>query len=177
MWLAIAEELTAMIDFDYGRFYEDMAYKSGSLISPAMFRSFMTPYYRRLIDFAKSKGVGIFVVDSDGYIEELLPLFMEAGVTALLPFEVRAGNDIERVREKYPSFGILGGIDKSALSQKSSIDRELEKVPGMIARGGYIPYVDHGIPPGVSWENFKYYRERLNGIIDTTKVRPRSPRP
>jgi uroporphyrinogen decarboxylase len=177
MWLAIAEELTAMIDFDYGRFYEDMAYKSGSLISPAMFRNFMTPYYRRLIDFAKSKGVEIFVVDSDGYIEELIPLFLEAGVTALLPFEVRAGNDIERVRERYPSFGILGGIDKTALSSQKEIDRELDKVARMIARGGYIPYIDHGIPPGVSWANFRYYRERLNGIIDTVKVRPHSFRP
>jgi uroporphyrinogen-III decarboxylase len=177
MWLEIAEELTAKIEFDYGRFYEDMAYKSGSLISPAMFRNFMTPYYRRLIDFAKSKGITIFVVDSDGYVEQLIPLFMEAGVTALLPFEVQAGNDIERIRERYPSLGILGGINKSALSEKSDIDRELHKVTRMIARGGYIPYVDHAIPPGVSWENFKYYRERLNAIVDTVKVRPRtSPR-
>jgi len=68
---------------------------------------------------------------------------MEAGVTSLLPFEVQAGNNVERIREKYPCLGILGGIDKSALLQRSTIDRELEKVPGMIARGGYIPYVDH----------------------------------
>jgi uroporphyrinogen decarboxylase len=175
MWLAIAEELTALIDFDYGRFYEDMAYKSGSLISPAMFRNFMTPYYRRLIDFAKSKGISHFVVDSDGYLEELIPLFMEAGVTAILPFEVRAGNDVEEVRERYSCLGILGGIDKTALSSKRDIDRELDKVARMIPRGGYIPYVDHAIAPDVSWDNFKYYRERLNGIIDTVKVRPRRP--
>jgi uroporphyrinogen decarboxylase len=173
MWLAIAEELTAMIDFDFGRFYEDMAYKVGSLISPAMFRNFMTPYYRRLIDFAKSRGIEHFVVDSDGYVEELIPLFMEAGVTTLLPFEVAAGNDVEKVRDRYPRLGMLGGVDKSALSSKGDIDRELDKVARMIPRGGYIPYIDHAVPPGISWENFRYYRERLNDIIDTVKVRPR----
>jgi len=69
----------------------------------------------------------------------------------------------------------LGGIDKTALSSKRDIDRELDKVARMIPRGGYIPYVDHAIAPDVSWDNFKYYRERLNGIIDTVKVRPRRP--
>jgi len=29
MWLAIAEELTATMDFDFGRFYEDMATRLG----------------------------------------------------------------------------------------------------------------------------------------------------
>jgi uroporphyrinogen decarboxylase len=172
MWLAIAEELTAKIDFDFGRFYEDMAYKGGSLISPKMFREFMTPYYRRLIDFARSKGVRHFVVDTDGYIEDMIPLFLEAGMTAILPWEVMAGNDIEGVREKYPNLGIMGGIDKTALLSKESIDREMDKVARMIAKGGYIPYVDHAVPPNVSWENFKYYRERLNEMVDVIKVRP-----
>jgi uroporphyrinogen decarboxylase len=46
----------------------------------------------------------------------------------------------------------------------------------MIAGGGYIPYVDHAVPPGVSWDNFRYYRDRLNAIVETTKVRPGSRR-
>ena len=48
--------------------------------------------------------------------------------------------------------------------------RELAKAARLIARGGYIPYVDHAVPPGVSWENFTYYRERLNEIIETVKI-------
>lgn len=172
MWLIIAEELTSKIDFDFGRFYEDMAYRGGSLISPKMFKEFLTPYYRRLIDLARSRGVKHFVVDSDGYIEDMLPLFLEAGLTAILPWEVAAGNDIERVRDEYPNLGIMGGIDKRALTSKETIDKELAKVSRMIARGGFIPYVDHAVPPNVSWENFKYYRERLNDIVNTVRVRP-----
>ena len=172
MWLAIAEELTGLVDFDYGRFYEDMAYKGGSLISPRMFRRFMTPYYRRLIDFARGRGIKHFVVDSDGLIDDLIPLFGEAGITALLPFEVRAGNDIEQVRRRYPTLGIMGGIDKTALLSRQGIDRELDKVARMIPQGGYIPYVDHAVPPDVSWENYRYYREKLNEIIESVRVCP-----
>lgn len=169
-WLNIAEELTSMIDFDYNYFFEDIAYNNSSLISPSIFREFMMPYYKRLIDFAKSKGVKHSIVDSDGFIEELIPLFIECGISGMLPFEIRAGNNIERIRDKYPKFQILGGIDKIALESKETIDLELEKAKRMISLGGYIPYIDHAVPPNISWDNFKYYRNKLNEIIDVVKV-------
>jgi uroporphyrinogen decarboxylase len=50
---------------------------------------------------------------------------------------------------------------------RQAIDAELEaKVPFMLERGGYIPHVDHMVPPDVSWEHFKYYRKKLNQLID-----------
>ena len=52
----------------------------------------------------------------------------------------------------------------------SYIDRELEKMEFLIKKGGYIPYADHLIPPNSTWENFKYYRDRLNEIIYSTRV-------
>jgi len=39
-------------------------------------------------------------------------------------------------------------------------------VQEVLKTGGYIPFGDHFIPPDVSWENFRYYRESLNKIID-----------
>ena len=62
-------------------------------------------------------GIKHFIVDTDGNCEILIPLFLEAGVTGLFPFEVRAGMDIEKIREKYPNLIILGGIDKIALAK------------------------------------------------------------
>jgi uroporphyrinogen decarboxylase len=166
MWLQVAEELTALIDFDWCYFFEDMAYRGGSIIGPHIFREFMEPYYKRLIDFAESRGIRHHIVDSDGYIEDLVPLFMDVGMTGMQPFEVRAGNDIERVRKKYPRFEILGGIDKTALQNTEKIDMELEKVKRMLEWGGYVPYVDHAFPPDIGYENYRYFRERLNRIVD-----------
>ncbi len=42
----------------------------------------------------------------------------------------------------------------------------------MIKKGGYIPFIGHAVLPGVNWENFKYYREKLNKIINSTPVKP-----
>ena len=167
-WIQIAEEILGNIEIDSVFFWEDMSGKNGSLISPNMFREFMTPYYKKIIDYLKIKGIKHFIVDTDGNVSELIPLFLEVGITGMYPFEIQAGNDILETRKKYPKFQIFGGINKNELAKNNScIDKELLKVKEMIRYSGYIPYADHLIPPNVPWENFKYYRNSLKEIIDT----------
>ena len=159
------------INFDIACFWEDMAGKQGSLISPAIFKEFMTPRYKKLIDFLKSRGITHFLVDTDGKVDQLVPLFLEAGITIIYPFEQQAGNDLIAIREKYPKLGMIGGFDKNTLYKgKGYIDRELEKISFLISKGGYIPCADHLVPPNCSWEDFKYYRHKLKTIIDETEV-------
>ena len=165
LWLAIAEEVTSMADFDACYFFEDMAGKQGPLVGPAVFREFMMPCYKRLLQFARARGVRHHIVDSDGNVEELIPLFLESGLTGMLPFEVRAGNDIERIRAQYPRLEILGGIDKTALLDRSRTDAELDKVRRMMQAGGYIPFVDHAYPPDISYADFCYFRNGLTRIV------------
>ena len=38
----------------------------------------------------------------------------------------------------------------------------------LLRSGGYVPYVDHSVPPQVSWEDFCYYRWKLNSLVDST---------
>jgi uroporphyrinogen decarboxylase len=49
---------------------------------------------------------------------------------------------------------------------KDEIDRFLEPIAELLKTGGYIPHGDHLIPPDVSWEDFRYYRDKLNHLID-----------
>ncbi len=156
----------APIDFVF--MWEDMAYKNGPLISPAFFREFMLPYYREMVDFYRQMGARWITVDSDGDIRLLIPLFLEGGVDALLPFEVAAGMDVRETRRDYPVLKILGGIDKRALARgKAAIDAELEaKLPPLFRSGRFLPSVDHHVPPDVSYEDFKYYLRRSREIYD-----------
>jgi hypothetical protein len=149
--------------------WEDMAGKQGSLISPAHFREFLAPRYREMVGFAREAGVDIVLTDSDGYVEELIPLIVETGVTGMYPFERAAGNDLLRIRRAFPAFQILGGFDKRVLfegSSRGAIDAELEVMRELLARGRFIPHVDHFVSQDCTWENFAYYRKQLNEIID-----------
>jgi hypothetical protein len=171
LWISIAEEILSKTNIDIAIFWEDMSGKNGSLISPGMFKEFMSPYYGRLISFLKLKGVKYFAVDTDGKVDQLIPLFLDIGVNILFPFEQQADNNLLNLRVKYPDLRMLGGIDKNILYKgKEYIDKELEKVSGLIKSGGYIPFCDHLIPPNSSWQNFKYYRNELNRIIDHNEV-------
>ncbi len=168
-WIELWGQALSEIKVDCVNFWEDMAYRTGPLISPEMFKEFMLPPYKRLTSFLRSLGVTIFIVDSDGKLEKLIPLFLEAGITALFPFEVQAGNDIVSIRQKYPRLGILGGIDKMKIAEgKRAIDEELNaKVPFVLRSGGYIPHIDHHVHPDISWNDFLYYRSRLKEMIQS----------
>ena len=154
----------APLDFVF--MWEDMAYKNGPLISPAFFREFMLPYYHQMVDYYRQMGARWIVVDSDGDISQLIPLFVEAGVDGLLPFEVAAGNDVLAVREAFPRLRIIGGIDKRALARDpEAIDRELEgKLPALLRAGGYLPTLDHHVPPEVPYAHFRYYLRRCREL-------------
>ena len=154
--------------FDFVFLWEDMAYKSGPLVSPAIVREFMLPYYKELIGFFREFRDYKFLLDSDGNIMELIPLFMGVGVDGFLPFEVAAGMDVRRVAEQYPNLIIAGGIDKREIAKgKPAIDQELEqKLPYLFARGGYLPSMDHHVPPDISYDDFTYYIERVQQLYE-----------
>jgi len=154
-------------EVDFVLFWEDMAYKNGPMISPQAFRQFMSPYYKQVIEYVKDDtDIEVYCVDSDGDVTLLIPLFIEAGINMMLPFEVNAGMDVRTVREQHPDLIILGGIDKRALfSDEKSIRQEVMKiVPPMLEKGGYFPCLDHNVPPEVSLKNFETYLEIIRGL-------------
>lgn len=154
------EQMTASANIDAIDFWEDMSYRNGPMIGPAVFREFMSPYYRRVVDCARSCGIEVLEVDSDGNVDELIPLFLDVGINKFLPFEVQAGMDIREVRKTYGNSLIIeGGLDKRALALDfDAIRDEVEsKVPPLLQGGGYIPGIDHYVPPDVPLENFEYF--------------------
>ena len=172
-WITLWDQVLSEIDVDFAFWTEDLGFKTAPLISPATFHEFLLPAYRKLTSMLRDHGVKIVLVDSDGDNWKLIPEFIEGGVTGLFPMEVAASMDVWTVRQAFPQLQILGGIDKRALAAgKKAIDEELEsKVPQTLKSGWYIPHVDHLVPPDVSWENFVYYRGRLEDMIRSSKRR------
>ncbi len=140
--------------------WEDMCYKTGPLLSPKHFKEMMVPRYKRITGLLRKYGIDIVLLDSDGNLDALTPLWLEGGVNGLYPLEVAAGNDPVKMRKQYGKDLVLwGGIDKMALAKgKKAIEEEvMSKVPFLIEHGGWIRGVDHAVPPDVSYENFLYY--------------------
>ncbi len=154
-------------------FWEDMAYKAGPLISPAMVRKFMMPRYKKITDLLHSYGVDVIFLDSDGNVEQLIPLWLEVGINFIWPFEVAAGNDAVAIRKKYGKDLIIGGaIDKRALIKGKEAIREevMSKVPFLLETGGYFPSVDHAVPPDVTFENYCYYINLMREVAGLEKL-------
>ncbi len=167
LWIAVYSEVLARTSIDHWQIWEDVSYGRGPMISLAMVREYMLPYMKRIGDFLKARGVRHILLDTDGDCNSVIPLFVEAGVTGMYPFEVHCGMDVVKVRQQYPKLQLFGGIAKSEIVKgKARIDEILEPVEAVLRTGGYVPYGDHFIPPDVSFENFSYYRVRLNEIID-----------
>lgn len=165
-YLELIKKPLEMVEFDYASFGEDIAFKGRSFMSPAIFKEFLQPHYRSICEYLRVKGIEVIFVDSDGYLDELIPLWMEVGINAFSPLEVAAGEDALVLKEKFgKDIIIAGNIDKRALiAGKDAIDREVEKVAALLKLGGYFPAVDHSVPPDVPFENFCYLVERLKSL-------------
>jgi len=172
-WFELSDAVTAEhqkhVSFDEVFFGEDICYKSGSLISPAMMEEFLMPYYRKLVDNMRARQLDqkrhLFMqLDTDGKSMPVIDIYAKhVGMDVLSPFEVASGCDVVEVGKRYPDLIMHHGIDKRILAQsKEAIDAELERIiPVMKSRGGYFPDCDHGVPATVSLENYLHYRRRM----------------
>jgi uroporphyrinogen decarboxylase len=160
---AMLTRIFAVVVPDEVYFSEDMAYKAHAMISPAMTREFCMPSWRKWAARSRSAGVEIVSVDSDGFVEELIPLWIESGVIACDPMEVAAHNDIVAFREKFGRAMVYrGGVDKREMAKGGeNIRRELKRIEPVIQSGGFIPGCDHGVPNDVSWPNYVDYCREL----------------
>lgn len=145
---------------------EDMAYKTASMVSPALFREKFLPRYRELIQEGKSICAGKVFVDCDGHIGQLIPLWIEAGVDGTSPVEIASEQDIVEYADRYPEFLFLGGLDKRCLIyEKSDVEAEvIPKATKLYERGGWIPAVDHAVPANAKFENFRYMIQLLKDL-------------
>lgn len=165
--IGLMDKVLDYTDIDVFAFWEDMAYKNGPLINPELVRKFMLPRYKKVIKHLKSRGVKWFGLDSDGNIESLIPIWLEADITFIYPLEVQSGMDVLALRDQFGrKLRMVGGINKRALaSGPEAIDAELERVAPLIEEGGYIAAPDHSLPPDVSFDNYCYYMEKLKEYI------------
>ena len=155
------------IPVEYFCLNEDMSMKGGPLLSPNTYREFIFPHLKRMVEFFRSHGTKYFAVDTDGDPTVLIPILMEAGVDIIWPIERASEIDPVDWRKQFgKELRLWGGVDKRILPLgPDAIKAHLRELIPLIEEGGFIPTVDHTVPPEVSWDNFRHYMDYKMALL------------
>ncbi|MHA1793833.1 MAG: uroporphyrinogen decarboxylase family protein [Promethearchaeota archaeon] len=90
---------------------DDMAFKSGPMISPKKYRLFITPKAKRVCDIVHDAS-GVIFMHTDGFIDPVMECFIDAGYDGIQPLEPTSGMTIKRVKEKWGDrIACIGNVD------------------------------------------------------------------
>lgn len=154
--------------FDFAHFWEDICFKNGPLVTPAVFDEKVGPHYKRITSLLGKYGINIVSLDCDGLIDSLIPTWLDNGVNTMFPIEVGTWQaSIAPWRGKYgKELRGVGGMNKNVFSgDYSAIDAEIERLRPLVELGGYIPCPDHRIAPDAKWDNVRYYCDKMRGLL------------
>ena len=95
--------------------YSDVAYKQRLMFSKDMFVEMgFFDDVAGICDQCHKKGLTV-IFHSDGYIMDIMPDLVAAGIDGLNPIEIAAGMDVYELRKKYPKLILAGGLDVTHL--------------------------------------------------------------
>jgi uroporphyrinogen decarboxylase len=100
-----------------------------------------------------------FIFHTDGDVNGVMDLYLEAGFDCLQPLEAKANMDVRRLCPRYGDrMAFFGNIDVMTMATNDLARIEAEIVAKFAAgkaTQGYIYHSDHSIPPSVSWETYQ----------------------
>ncbi len=144
---------TLMIMDDYG-------YKSGLLMSPKNFRTYIFPWLEESCNIAHEKDVKV-ILHSCGDISQLLDDLVKVGIDAIHPIEPTTANVeynifklLEKFRDKLCLIGNVSPQDLAVSDQKYIEEYTENLIKHLAPGGGYILSSGHSINPAVKLENY-----------------------
>jgi uroporphyrinogen decarboxylase len=145
--------------------YGDMAFKTATMCSPAMYKELIWPDHKRLVDWAHAHRMK-FIYHTDGDVNGVMDLYLAAGFDCLQPLEAKASMDIRKLCPKYGDrMSFFGNIDVMVMATnlKEKVEAEIaSKLAAGKATRGYAYHSDHSVPPSVSWETYQFVIDCVN---------------
>lgn len=138
--------------------YGDMAFKTSTMCSPSTYRDLIWPGHKRLADWAHAHGMKI-IFHTDGDVNSVMDLYIEAGFDCIQPLECKAGMDIRNLCPRYGDrISFFGNID-IMMMMTNDLDRIESEIACKFAAGkatrNYAYHSDHSVPPQVSWQTYR----------------------
>jgi uroporphyrinogen decarboxylase len=132
---------------------DDVAFKGSTFVSPDQFNELAIPCYHRIVD-----ALDIPVIwHSDGYIESLLNLAIEADIKGIHAIEPLAGNDLGRIKEKYgDKLVLIGNVDCAQVLTSDDLDLVRKEVDRCMQQakkgGGYMIDASNSLHSGCNFD-------------------------
>jgi uroporphyrinogen decarboxylase len=144
---------------------DDVAYNSGPMLSPDMFRELFLPELKRI--FGAYRDLGFRVMKhTDGNIMPLVDMYLDAKIELLDPIDPVAGMDLAYMKSNYgDKIALKGNVNCATTLVYGSTDDTIAEtrrcldigMPG----GGYIISSSNTIHSSVKPENFKAMLETV----------------
>jgi len=138
---------------------DDIAFQSGPMVSPGMYRRRLRPRQARVLDLLASSGLKV-LYHSCGNILSLLGDLVDMGVDAVNPAQVSAGpmGDTAALKREWGDrLAFWGGIDTHEVLPYGSVgDVRAEvrrRITDLASGGGYVLAPVHNIQADVSPQN------------------------
>ncbi|MDX1413957.1 MAG: uroporphyrinogen decarboxylase family protein [Candidatus Promineifilaceae bacterium] len=165
----LVERILANVTIDAAVFSEPISGNSGPLISPRMFEDFVVTSYLPLLNILDSYNVHTIIFRTYANARILLPIVVRYGFNCLWACEVDPhAMAYAQIRQEFGrDLRLIGGIDTDVLyKDKDTIRHEVfDKVPPLLASGGFIPLADGRVRAIVPFENYIYYRRQLAQVV------------
>jgi uroporphyrinogen decarboxylase len=143
---------------------DDMAFKTGPMISPKMFAKYVFPWYKKFGEICRENNL-YFFFHSDGVMWKLMDDLIDAGVDALHPIDPTC-MDIAEVKKKYGDrLTLIGNVSNEMLMNGTPAEiatRTRELISTLGPGGGYCLSSGNSVPDWAKFENYK-------AMIETAK--------
>lgn len=141
---------------------DDLAYKAGLMVSPAVFRTYVFPFYERMNRACRARDV-MCAFHSDGDINAVIEDIIAAGFDALNPLEPPCMDIVALKQQVQGRLTLIGNIDLAytlTLGTPTEVDAEVkERISVLAPGGGYCLSSANSIPDYVPFDNFVAMRE------------------
>ncbi len=146
--------------------YDDMAYNDGPMFSPKAFERIFLPCYARMVHAWKQAGARFVLLHSDGNIEPLLDMLIEAGIDGVNPIEPRSGMNLVRIKRRYGNrLALIGGMCNAVVLPRGPIERIVADAKAIldVGRDGGVIIGAHSIGSDVPVQHYDAFHATVMG--------------
>jgi hypothetical protein len=136
----------------------DVAYKQSTFMSPTYWREYYKPWVAKIAAAAHAQGLPV-IYHGCGNVKAIFADYIEVGIDAYNPLEVKAGMDCVDLRRQYGHrMGFCGNSDMQVweTGDRDAIRREVLRKLNAAKGGGYIFQSDHSVSSAVSGQTYDY---------------------